>query len=51
MVGAKRIFKQLHTTGMGNGQVAIFPLNYSKNSFKAHVYKCRIILPISLKTQ
>ena len=51
MVGAKRIFKQLHTTGMVNGVVAIFELNYSKNSFKAHVYKCGIMLRISLKTQ
>ena len=36
---------------MGNGQVAIFPLNYSKNGFKAHTKEYRIMLRILLKTQ
>lgn len=36
---------------MGNGYVAIFSLNYSKNGFKAHIYKCGIMLRISLKAQ
>ena len=26
-------------------------LNYSKNGFKAHIYKCGIMLRISLKAQ